>query len=117
MALRQQQAARLKKIPNLALRDGRRILSNLGGGVPKRHVERADRDAALPVTARLFSGHHYLPCAKGVEIGPAASTSSASLALNKRGANHSRMRPPLREATKRSETVTDYRLRIANPRR
>jgi hypothetical protein len=70
MALRQQHAARLKKIPNLALRDGRRILSNLGGGVPKRHVERADRDAALPVTARLFSGHHYLPCAKGVEIGP-----------------------------------------------
>src|SRR6266404_1397247 len=45
-----------------------RDLSDLRRGIPERHVERTDGNAALTVTARLLALHHYRPGPEGVEV-------------------------------------------------
>ena len=70
----------------------------LGRGIPERHVQGADRDAALAVTARLLARHHRLPGAKRIEAAARGEQARREALADQ---------PALRKAAEGGEAVAD----------
>src|SRR5262245_10213118 len=90
----------------------KRQVRDLRRSVPERHIERTDSDTALAMAARLFAGHHYLPCAERVEVFPCFIHDINLAGCKQAGREPLPNEATLCEATDRRKAVADYGLAI-----
>src|SRR5206468_7202232 len=85
-----------------------RLACDLGGRVPHRHVERADRDRTLAVPARLLVGHHRGPDLVRIEIVATLVDKTLGLRFENAIAEAFADKPALPVAAVRVEAVTNH---------